>query len=238
MPTDVLRGVPQRSNPDSIPPLQPGDHLTRDEFERRYDATPGLKKAELINGVVYMAPPVSFGWHSEPHIHLAGWLWVYRAHTPGVRGGADSSVRMIDANMTQPDTLLFVDPARGGQLRIGEDDYLDGAPEFIGEVAATSAGYDLHTKLDLYRRAGVKEYLVWRTFDGEIDWFVARAGDYHRLTADASGVVRSEVFPGLWLDVAGLLKSDVAAVLNKLQEGLSSREHAEYVRRLASSHGG
>jgi len=33
-------------------PLEPGDHLTREEFERRYDATPGLKKAELIEGVV------------------------------------------------------------------------------------------------------------------------------------------------------------------------------------------
>ena len=96
MATDVLQHARQRPDPSLIPPLQPGDHLTREEFERRYDATPGLKKAELIDGVVYMPPPVSFGWHSEPHINLAGWLWVYRAHTPGVRGGTDSSVRMID----------------------------------------------------------------------------------------------------------------------------------------------
>ena len=231
----MLRTDRPRSEHHPIPSLQPGDHLTRDEFERRYDATPGLKKAELINGVVYMAPPVSFGWHREPHIHLAGWLWVYPAHTQGVRGGADSSVRMIDANMTQPDILLFIDPASGGQLRIGEDDYLEGAPEFVGEIAATSAGYDLHTKLDLYRRSGVKEYLVWRTFDGEIDWFVARGGQFQRLIPDVSGVLRSEVFSGLWLDAARLLKSDAAGVLNTLQAGLASPEHAAFVQRLAAS---
>src|SRR5438552_9352358 len=88
-----------RIKPSVIPPLQAGDHLTREEFERRYDATPGLKKAELINGVVFMPPPVSFEWHSEPHINLAGWLWVYRSYTPGVRGGTDGSVRLADSNM-------------------------------------------------------------------------------------------------------------------------------------------
>lgn len=180
-----------------------------------------------------MAPPVCFGWHSEPHSHLAGWLWVYRAHTPGVRGGADSSIRMMDA-MPQPDTLLFIDPELGGQLRIGQDDYLEGAPELVGEVAATSAGYDLHAKLDLYRRAGVKEYLVWRTFDAEIDWFVARNEAYERLLPDSSGLLRSQAFPGLWLDVVGLLNGDIAAVLRRLQEGIASPEHTDFVQRLAA----
>src|SRR4051794_8011459 len=185
-----------------ISPLQAGDHLTRDEFERRYDATPGLKKAELIDGVVYMPPPVSFEWHSEPHIHLAGWLWVYRAHTPGVRGGADASLRLLESNMPQPDTFLLIDPAHGGQARVGTDDYIEGAPELVCEVAASSAGIDLHEKLDIYRRNGVKEYIVWRTFDGAIDYFISRDDQYVRHVADPQGRFRSEAFPGLWLDAA------------------------------------
>jgi hypothetical protein len=41
-----------------IPPLENGDRLTRAEFERRYDAMPNLKKAELIKGIVYLGSPV------------------------------------------------------------------------------------------------------------------------------------------------------------------------------------
>jgi Uma2 family endonuclease len=231
MATEILPAAPQRSR---VPPLEPGDHLTRAEFERRYDATPGLKKAELIEGVVYMPPPVSFGWHSEPHVNIVGWLWHYRVHTPGVRSGADGSIRMSESNMPQPDALLFVEPACGGQVHISADDYLEGAPELVCEVAATSAGNDLHTKLELYRRSGVKEYVVWRTFDGEIDWFVARSGLFDRLAAGEDGVFRSTAFPGLWLDAPSLLKSDLAAVLAKLQEGLASAEHAQFVSHLAA----
>ncbi len=234
MATDVLPHAPQNSLP-RVPPLQPGDHLTRQEFERRYDATPGLKKAELIEGVVYMPPPVSFGWHSEPHVHLVGWLWHYRVHTPGVRSGADGSIRLSDASVPQPDALLFIDPAHGGQARISADDFLEGAPELVCEVAATSAGYDLHTKLELYRSSGVKEYVVWRTFDGEIDWFVGRAGTFERLAPDPDGIFQSTVFPGLWLDASNLLKANVVAVLAKLQEGLASAEHAQFVARLSAA---
>lgn len=43
----------------AIPPLENGDGLSRAEFERRYDAMPELKKAELLEGIVYMAAPVS-----------------------------------------------------------------------------------------------------------------------------------------------------------------------------------
>lgn len=50
----------------ALPRLENGDHLTRAEFERRYDAMPGLKRAELIEGVVYRPSPVR-AYHAEPH---------------------------------------------------------------------------------------------------------------------------------------------------------------------------
>jgi Uma2 family endonuclease len=191
-----------------------------------------LKKAELIEGVVFMPPPVSFEWHSEPHSHLAGWLWVYRAHTPGVRGGADGSIRLRGANMPQPDIFLLIDPACGGQARVGEDGYIEGPPELVCEVAATSAGIDLHEKLDLYRQHGVKEYVIWRTFDRKIDYFLLRGGEYVAHAQDSAGRFRSNVFPGLWLDAPALLQDDIAGFLKTTQEGLASPEHAEFVKSL------
>src|SRR4051812_13988373 len=145
-----------------VPPLQNGDRLTRAEFERRYDATPGLKKAELIEGVVYMPPPVSHTDHSAPHFDLITWLGQYRVATPGFSGGDNGSLRLDLDNMPQPDAYLLILPSHGGQARIDEDGYVVGAPELVAEVAASSASYDLDVKLNAYRRNGVREYIVWR----------------------------------------------------------------------------
>jgi hypothetical protein len=59
--------------PVEPPPLNSGDRLTRAEFERRYHAHPEIKKAELIEGVVYVPSPIRFEKHSEPHGHLITW---------------------------------------------------------------------------------------------------------------------------------------------------------------------
>jgi Uma2 family endonuclease len=210
-----------------------GDHLTRAEFERRFDAMPGLKKAELIEGVVYMAPPVSLDGHAAPHFDLIGLLWSYRAATPGVRGMDNGSIRMDLDNMPQPDVALFIDSAHGGQAKIDEDDYLAGAPEFIVEVAATSASYDLHEKLRVYRRNEVQEYVVWRTHDRAVDYFVLRDGDFHPLAPNASGHFCSQVFPGLWLDGVALIAGDATASLRTMQQGLASPEHQAFVEELS-----
>src|SRR5947209_10401644 len=121
------------------PPLEPGDRLTREEFERRYDAMPRLKKAELIEGVVYMPSPVRHHRHSRPQFRLITWLGTYEAATPGVQGGDNGTARLDLDNEPQPDAYLFVDPDCGGQARISADDYVELAPEQVGEVAASSA---------------------------------------------------------------------------------------------------
>jgi Uma2 family endonuclease len=216
-----------------MPLLENGDQLTRAEFERRYDAMPHLKKAELIEGVVYIPSPVRHRQHGSPHAHLLGWLVQYAANTPGVEVGDNSSVRLDLDNEPQPDALLLIDPARGGQTRFSADGIIEGAPELVAEVASSSVSYDLHAKLHVYRRSGVCEYIVWRVLEGEIDWFVLRAGQYERLPLDASGVLQSEVFAGLWLDPAALLRGDLATVLAVVQQGLASPAHAAFVGRLS-----
>ena len=204
------------------PPLENGDRLTRCEFERRYNAMPHIKKAELIEGVVYMPSPVRHKSHSRPHAHIIGWLVTYCAATPGVDLGDNATVRLDIDNEVQPDALLRIEPAQGGSSRISEDDYIEGTPELIVEVASSSAAYDLHDKLNVYRRNGVKEYLVWQTYDKQLDWFRLHEDEYLTLTPDESGVVRSEIFPGLDLAVEALLKGDLAKVLSELQNGLNT----------------
>ena len=219
----------------TIPPLENGDRLTRAEFERRYDAMPQLKKAELIEGVVHMPSPVRLEHHAEPHAHFMGWLVYYRAFTAGVRCGDNGTIRLDLDNEPQPDAFLFIDPASGGHAQIDEDDYITHAPELVGEVTSSRASYDLHTKLTVYRRNEVREYVVWRVQDRAVDWFVLREGQYEAAAPDANGIYRSVTFPGLWLDMPGLLRDDLPAVFAAVQQGLATAEHAAFVARLQAN---
>ena len=226
--TSTLRA----SSCEAIPPLENGDTLTRAEFERRYEAMPHLKKAELIEGVVYVPSPVRHRYHGHQHAHLINWLGHYEAHTPGVEVSDNVTVRLDLDNEPQPDALLFIDPACGGHALIDADGYIEGAPELVAEVASSSVSYDLHAKLRVYRRNGVREYIVWRVLDQEIDWFVLCSGQYERFPLDTEGLYRSEAFPGLWLDPAALLRGDLATVLAVVQRGLASPEHATFATQL------
>ncbi len=221
------------NNSASIPPLESGDRLTRHEFERRYTAMPHIKKAELIEGVVYVASPLRFRSHGQPHGQLITWLGVYQVSTPGVALGDNATVRLDLDNEPQPDVLLLIDKPAGGQARISEDDYVEGAPELVAEVAASCASIDLYDKKRAYRRNGVQEYIVWQILEKKLDWFYLQNGEYLHLQPVANGVVKSRVFPGLWLAVTSLITGDMTEVLAVLQQGLNSKEHAKFVQHLA-----
>ncbi len=215
------------------PRLEQGDHLTRDEFERRYDAMPNLKKAELIEGIVYMPSPVRHREHGKQHIRMAGLILLYSTATPGTDCSDNATVRLDSINGPQPDILLFIDESAGGNTRISEDGYIEGAPELVVEISASTESYDLHAKLEAYRRNGVKEYIVWCVLDNEIKLFRLRGNHYVKAKPDTSGVIRSKVFPGLQMDVEALLNDDMKTALNVVQEGLKSKEHAAFVKRLS-----
>lgn len=218
----------------AIPPLENGDRLTRAEFERRYYAMPQIKKAELIEGVTYMASPLRIRSHGEPHGLFMTWLGAYRAFTPGTVLGDNATVRLDPDNEPQPDAVLFVP---GRQASIGMDDYIEGAPELVVEVAASSSAIDLHDKKRAYLRNHVQEYLVWRTLEGQLDWFRLEANTYVPLLPDAEGIIRSHVFPGLWLAVPALLTGEMMTVLSTLQEGLNSPEHQDFKQAIATLYG-
>ena len=218
--------------PVELLPLENGDRLSRCEFERRYESRPDIKKAELIEGVVYMTLAVRARSHGEPHAKIMAWLGTYYAATPGVQLCDNATVRLDLDNEVQPDALLRLEPAAGGHSSVSTKDYIEGAPELIVEVAASSAAYDLHDKLQVYRRNEVQEYVVWQVYEKRIDWFQWTENGYESLVPDSAGVVHSQIFPGLCLAVPALLQGDMAQVLAVLQKALTSTAHADFVEHL------
>jgi len=204
-----------------IPLLQNGDRLTRPEFERRYAAMPhqnkGNNKAELIEGIVHMASPLRVRGHGQPHGDMIGWLWTYKTAIPNIIVADNATVRLDINNEPQPDVVMFI-PNNGASIT--EDDYIAGAPELVVEIAASSVSIDLHQKKEAYRRNGVQEYIVWRTLEREIDWFSLKNGAYIKLEPDNAGIIKSQVFLGLWLAVKAMLSGEMTEVLAVLNTGL------------------
>jgi hypothetical protein len=217
--------------PVGVPPLEAGDRLTREEFERRYEAMPWVNKAELIEGEVYMPSPVRLKHHAGPHTQFITWLGTYKAYTPGLYAANQCSIRLDMKNEPQPDGALMIEPDFGGQVTY-EDDYVVGGPELVGEISASTVSIDLTKKFKVYQRNKVREYIVWRVLDNTIDWFARRKSKLEALHPDATGCLRSEVFPGLWLDAAALVREDMVRVLEVLHQGLAAAEHAAFVARL------
>jgi Uma2 family endonuclease len=216
---------------ERVPPLMAGDRLTRDEFIRRWEADPTIKLAELIGGTVYMPSPVSVD-HGDMDRLVGTWLGVYQAGTPGVTGGNNTTSFMLE-DSPQPDLNLRILPECGGRSW-PEGRYLHGVPEFLAEVCATSASYDLNQKYDLYQAARIPEYLAVLVFEREVRWHELLGGRYQLLLPDADGLWRSRVFPGLWLDGNALLEGNLRQVLDRLQKGLRSTDHERFVADLAA----
>jgi Uma2 family endonuclease len=162
--------------------------------------------------MVFVASATRTTIHGAPHGLVVMWLRAYAGKTPGVQSSLQGTVYLDVDSEVQPDAFLFWPPPRGTRARLDEKGYVDGVPDLIVEIAASSASYDLHAKKEAYRRAGVPEYIVWRTLDRQIDWFRLRNGAYVRVEPDAGGIIESEVFPGLRLAVDSMLAGDVAGV--------------------------
>jgi Uma2 family endonuclease len=185
------------------------------EFLSRYDRMPQVKKAELVEGVVYMGSPVSAN-HAIPDGVIHGWLALYVARNPGVQFMPNTTVILDAENTVQPDALLRRLPEQGGLTRVNEDGYLTGPPELVVEVAASAASIELRDKRRAYCRNGVREYLVWVVTEGRVEWLILEDDEYVPQQPDAQGLLHSRAFPGLRLPVASLLACDTAKVLAAL----------------------
>ncbi len=196
--------------------LDNGDRLSLAEFSRRYCARTDIRHAELIEGVVHLPSPTRIPQHGRPHGLVAGWLAAYCARVPGVALVLEGTVTLSEDSQVEPDAFLYRVAEGASRFQLTDEGYGVGPPDFVVEVAASSASYDLHNKLRAYERAGVPEYVVWRVEDRQVDWFRLVEGRYVRVEPDAQGIIASSVFPGLRLTVPGLLAGDYAAVLGAI----------------------
>src|ERR1051325_135550 len=219
-------------------PFYNGQRMTASELLRRWEELPELvrlrhkrTKIELLGGFIRMSP-TSGGFHASPEYDFHGALAIYSWSTPGVVAGAPASIILDEDNIPEPDAFMAIDPKHGGRIRFDEKGYIYGAPEFHGEISASSVARDLGHKKEIYRRFGVNEYVVWRVKEKIIDWFVLRGEQYEPLPAP-DGISRSETFPGLWLAAPALVAGDYARVTQVLQEGLATPEHHMFVEKLA-----
>ena len=218
--------------PVLTPPLRDGEYLTREEFMLRWDAMPDLKFAELIDGIVYMASPVSTP-HGVFQFRLSAWLASYLVDTPGCEVSSGASCLMSDDSVPQPDLALRILPDYGGQSH-DEGQYSAGAPELITEVSHTTSVRDAGVKLRLYERSGVREYLIVRPGKSQVTWRELVDGKYREIPPDSDGLLRSHVFPGLWLDPAALWSGDLEGLAKPAQQGTATAGHADFVRELST----
>ncbi|MFI5461275.1 MAG: Uma2 family endonuclease [Isosphaerales bacterium] len=222
----------ERVKPKTLPPLVPGQHLDQPTFHERYEAMPADTLAELVGGVVYMPSPMRLD-HGKSSRFVAGWLFHYECHTSGIEGGDGSTVKLYRKGEPQPDHHLLIPAGLGGQSSVDDENYLTGAPELIVEVARSSRAYDLNQKKADYEGARVREYLVVELGPDCIHWFVRRGDRFEDLSPGPDGVYRSEVFPGLWLDPEALYAEDLDRLIQVLEQGVATPEHAAFVARLA-----
>jgi Uma2 family endonuclease len=216
-----------------LPPLENGDHLDQKTFHERYEAMPSHIRAELIGGVVYMSSPLKRK-HGRHGAHLTHWLVSYEVATPGTEALDNTSNILAPDSEPQPDGCLLILPEYGGQIWEDDKGYVNGAPEFTGEVSDSTESIDLHAKKQDYEAAGVREYFVAAMRSRKIFWFVRRRGKFRDLLPGSDGILRSEVFPGFWLDPAAFLRRDQKTVLAVLRQGMASPEHAAFVTKLAA----
>lgn len=230
--TEARPVLPRTKQP--VPPLVNGDSLDAEEFLRRYEAAPDIKKAELIDGVVFiMASPLRAEKHGDQDNLMQGVLWTYSMATPGVRASSNATTRLGPKDIPQPDISLRYTPERSGREQFDSKGYLKFPPELIVEIAATSTSIDLNRKRESYRRRGVLEYIAWCTEEPGFYWWVLERGQYQLLRPGADGILRSKAFPGFWLDPQAILNDDRGRVMAVLELGLKSQEHAAFAKAIA-----
>ena len=212
--------------------LHSGDRMTREEFHRAYRLMPEDFKAELIGGIVYVSSPLK-RFHATRHLSLGTAFFLYAGRTAGLEAGDNGTVILGEEDEPQPDLTLRILPEFGGQSRTTREDYIEGAPELVAEIAHSTRALDFHAKKQAYAAGGVLEYIVLSLRDRSLSWFDLAKG--RELPPGPDGVIRSQVFPGLWIDPAALFAMDAGRMVAVMEAGLASPEYAAFAARLKTA---
>jgi hypothetical protein len=218
-----------RESNRALPLLVNGDRLNQPEFHRRYEEYPDNTRFELIGGTVYMTSPLRRP-HGLYHSRLNVLLAEYSDETPGLETGIEITAILGDESEPQPDLAVRILEEYGGQSRINADEYIEGAPELLAEIAYSSRAIDLNQKRRDYETAGVLEYLVLSIEDERLFWF--HFSTQNTIEPDRKGILRSIIFPGLWIHEKALVALDMKRAKAVLRRGITSKEHRDFVRKL------
>ena len=185
------------------------------EFLRRWDQMPALKHAELIEGVVHLASPVSLIHADFDHLFHA-WLSRYEDTADGL-GISGNCTCILNGNSFQPDLALRRVTAPENTK------YIERPPGLIIEICYSSRSYDMYTKLAAYKLAGVAEYMTVLIEDKRVDWRILNEGRYDMLEPNRAGFLESPTFPGLRLDTGAVFPPDIKRMKAALSPNISMR---------------
>jgi Uma2 family endonuclease len=183
--------------------VEVAERMTAAEY---WKVAPDEQKAELINGVLVMAPP-------PLHIHEKLYAFLFRLfgdyaeeHDLGEVHGSRTGVELASDQVYEPD-LLFIAKDR---LDIIQRHGVVGAPDLVIEIlSASTAAYDRGDKLRTYERAGVRElWLVDPYGPAGTEFYQLADGRFLPIAPNAQGRLHSVALAGFWIDVTWLWPAD------------------------------
>jgi len=177
------------------------------------------EKADLIDGVVYMAPPDTP--REDEICYLLRFLmrgccryWQLGGEVHGSR----VAFVLGRWDVLEPD-LSFVSADRTHLIL---DTHVQGAPDIAVEIVTDeSLQRDYETKKLLYEEAGVREYWIADPLQQQCRFYRLSRGRFVEVPLEGGRIFRSEVLPGFWLDAQWLLAEPLPDEFECLKQVLS-----------------
>jgi len=193
------------------------DLVTVDEF---FALDPDGQKADLIDGVIYMASPDSHRASTLTKmitVMLDG--YVAAKQVGGDVNGSRFAYILSPIRAPEPD-VAYIAPERMHLLR---DRAMQGGPDIAVEIVSRdSKRRDYHEKRELYRYSGTREYWIIDPIKKAALFLLLRDGEYHPAELEDGHVFRSTVIPGFWIDAVWLFAEPLPSGYDCLQKILAS----------------
>ena len=174
-----------------------------------YALVPDRQKADLLDGVIYVASPDTY--HGDQYTNflarlLAGFC---EARDLGKVFGSRFAFRLSPHRCPEPDVAVVL----ASRLHLVDDHGMTGGPDVAVEVVSRdSRTRDYRDKRRIYEESGVSEYWLVDPIKGRADFLVLEAGKYQSAVLDDGSIFRSRVLPGFFLDGRWLFGEDLPKV--------------------------
>jgi len=192
-------------------------------FEDLCCLVPDGQKADLLDGVIYMASPDILSADE-----LTGFVRFVVDGYASARGagkvvGSRYAFRLTDLYSPEPD-VAFISRERNQVL--GEQAGR-GAPDIAVEIVSReSRDRDYGIKKRTYEAAGVREYWIVDHLQSRVEFHRLHGDRYQLVPLERNRLFRSEALPGFWLDVEWLLRKPLPNAYDCLQQILAGEPPA------------